>query len=164
MPCVFSDFVCLLEGGRDEGFDNACLFRPRVSFGRRGLLLRRGADQSGFCCLVYASRCSACVLRPHSACSKRAPRELHMKSMNVTGYGVCLLVTSCAFWRRRRRRGRRKKRRRRRRCGCRLLFSDFLCQFGVKVFVPLPVSAASLHQHDRGDNRCNCRQSQPTPH
>ena|GEM_PF-2209217 len=87
-PVSYGDFVCLLAGGRDEGFDNACLF-----------------------------------------------------------------PTSCVIW------GGVGARR-----GCRVLFRGFLCQFGVKVFVPLPVSAASLHQHDRGDNRCDCRQSQPTPH
>ena len=55
--------------------------------------------------------------------------------------------------------------------GCRVLFRDFVCQFGVKMFVQVlvqvlipvleallvPAPAASLHQHNCGDNRCDCR-------
>ena len=62
--------------------------------------------------------------------------------------------------------------------GCRVLFRDFVCQFGLKMFVKVFVQvlipvlealftfapAASLDQNDRCDNRNNCDKAEPTPH
>ena len=110
-----------------------------------GLATSRGgvsAEPSAFCRLI------------------RAPRQLHMKSVNVTGYALCLFRLRVSFG------GEDGGRH-----GCRVLFRDFVCQFGVKMFVKMfvqvliPVlealftfaSAASLHQHNCGDNRCDCR-------
>ena len=50
-----------------------------------------------------------------------------MKSVNVTGYALCLLATSCVFW------GGGDGGRH----GRRVLFRDFVCQFGVKMFVKM---------------------------
>ena len=64
------------------------------------------------------------------------------------------------------------------RYGCRVLFRDFACQFGVKMFVKVFVQtlipvlealfafapAASLDQNERRDNRSNRKQAKPSPH